>query len=129
MRHKVLLVDDEEHILELGMTALSRDADYEMLLARNGIEALQICASEQPALVFLDLMMPAKDGFAVCRELKQDPSTARIQVIVLSASAQESIAQQAFAAGADGFMSKPFRPSELRQKAHEFLTTARSARQ
>ncbi len=121
MKNKVLLVDDEPLILELGMAALVKNPDIETLLASDGGQALEICASEHPGLVFLDVMMPDMDGFTVCREIKQDPSTAHIKVVVVSALAQRSTVEEAEAAGADGFMSKPFRPSELRRKVEELL--------
>jgi len=59
---KVLLVDDEPKILALGRAALSRNPDYETIVARDGQEALEICAAEMPQVVFLDVMMPRKDG-------------------------------------------------------------------
>ena len=118
---KVLLVDDEPKILALGRAALSRNPDYETIVARDGEEALELCASEQPSLVFLDVMMPKKDGYAVCREIKSDPEIAHIKVVVLTAFAQQSSQREADSAGADAYMSKPFRPSDLLLKAEELL--------
>jgi two-component system alkaline phosphatase synthesis response regulator PhoP len=121
---KVLLVDDEAKILALGRAALSRNPDYETLVARDGDEALELCALEHPALVFLDVMMPKKDGYAVCREIKADPSFRHIKVCVVTAFAQQSSHNEAVAAGADDYMTKPFRPTELLQKAEHLLSAA-----
>ena len=126
MVRKVLLVDDEPKILALGRAALSRNPDYETLVARDGEEALELCVSEQPELVFLDVMMPKKDGYAVCREIKQDPTISHIKVVVVTAFAQQSSMLEARAAGADDYMTKPFRPSELLRKAEELLAGGQS---
>jgi CheY-like chemotaxis protein len=122
--NKVLLVDDEAKILALGRAALSRNPDYETVVARDGEEALEICALESPELVFLDVMMPRKDGYAVCREIKADPALKHIKVCIVTAFAQQSTLKEATAAGADDYMTKPFRPSELLSKAAALLAAA-----
>jgi len=121
---KVLLVDDEPKILALGRAALSRNPDYETIVARDGQEALEICAAEMPKVVFLDVMMPRKDGYAACREIKADPALAHIKVCVITAFAQQSTLKEATAAGADAYMTKPFRPSELLLTAERLLAAA-----
>ena len=124
MTSKVLLVDDEPKILALGRAALSRNPEYETLVARDGEDALELCLSEQPAIVFLDVMMPKKDGYAVCREIKADPGMSHIKVCVVTAFAQQSSLNEANAAGADDYMTKPFRPTELLRKAEQLLGLA-----
>ena len=121
MSKKVLVVDDEERVRELGELALSRHPALEALVARDGPSAIKLCRTAHPDLVFLDIMMPGMDGYDVCRALKQDPATADIKVVVLTAFAQHSTMQQALAAGADGYMTKPFRPAQLVAKAVELL--------
>ncbi len=121
MSKKVLVVDDEERVRELGELALSRHPALEALVAADGPSAIELCRSAHPDLVFLDIMMPGMDGYDVCRALKQDPATADIKVVVLTAFAQHSTMQQALAAGADGYMTKPFRPAQLVAKAVELL--------
>jgi two-component system, OmpR family, alkaline phosphatase synthesis response regulator PhoP len=122
--NKVLLVDDEAKILALGRAALSRVPEYETIVARDGQEALEICAQQLPEVVFLDVMMPRKDGYAVCREIKADPSLKHIKVCIVTAFAQQSTFKEATAAGADDYMTKPFRPSELLAKAAALLAAA-----
>ena len=121
MSKKVLVVDDEERIRELGELALGRHPALEPLVAADGPSAIQLCRDVHPDLVFLDVMMPGMDGYDVCRALKQDPATADIKVVVLTAFAQHSTMQQALAAGADDYMTKPFRPAQLVEKAVELL--------
>ena len=121
MSKKVLVVDDEERIRELAELALGRHPALEPLVAADGPSALQLCRDVHPDLVFLDVMMPGMDGYDVCRALKQDSATADIKVIVLTAFAQHSTMQQALAAGADDYMTKPFRPAQLVEKAIEIL--------
>ena len=121
MSKKVLVVDDEPRIRELGEVALGRHPALEALVAADGPSAIELCRSAHPDLVFLDVMMPGMDGYDVCRALKQDSATADIKVIVLTAFAQHSTMQQALAAGADDYMTKPFRPAQLVEKAIELL--------
>ena len=121
MTKKVLVVDDEERIRELAELALGRHPALEPLVAADGPSAIQLCRDVHPDLVFLDVMMPGMDGYDVCRALKQDPATADIKVVVLTAFAQHSTMQQALAAGADDYMTKPFRPAQLVEKAIEIL--------
>ncbi len=122
--NKVLLVDDEAKILALGRAALSRVPEYETIVARDGQEALEICAEQSPEVVFLDVMMPRKDGYAVCREIKANPALKHIKVCIVTAFAQQSTLKEATAAGADDYMTKPFRPSELLAKAAALLAAA-----
>ena len=83
MPHKILIVDDEPFMLRLIQHHLEQ-AGYELIKARNGREALDIAAREVPRLVIMDAMMPNMDGFTALRQLKQDPSTRSIPVIMLT---------------------------------------------
>ena len=121
MTQKVLLADDEEGILALLAATLGNEGWYEVLLARDGDEALEIARREKPALVFLDVRMPKRDGHEVCRALKEDPNTAQIRVIMLTALTQEFDRQEAADAGADDYFVKPFSPMALLQKVEEVL--------
>ena len=120
---KILLVDDEEAILELISATLSYGDGYQFTLARDGEEALCTARRDKPDLILLDILMPKKDGYYVCRALKQDPETAHIQVVVLSALAQEVERQKALDSGADAFLTKPFSPMALLEKVEQFLST------
>jgi DNA-binding response OmpR family regulator len=122
MPPKILIVDDEMFIRQLIMQSLEdlEDAGVELLTADNGKAALEIIQAEQPALVFLDVMMPAMNGFDVCyavkREMKLDT-----YVIMLTAKGQEFDKQRGEEVGADIYMTKPFDPDELLHKAQHIL--------
>ncbi len=121
MTKKILLVDDEEAILALVSATLDGDDRYTLFLARNGGEAVMIASRERPDLLFLDIMMPEMDGYEVCRSLKQNPSTADIRIVMLTAMAQDFDRRKALAVGADEYMTKPFSPKALLERVEEVL--------
>lgn len=106
MTARVLVVDDIEANVKLLEARLTIEY-FETLTARNGQEALQICASEGPDVVLLDVMMPGMDGFEVCRRIKANPKTQHIPVIMVTALDQPSDKVQGLEAGADDFLTKP----------------------
>ena len=107
MNKKVLLVDDEPNIL-LSLDFLMKKNGFEVFIARNGEEALQIAHHEQPAVIVLDVMMPKVDGYEVCQQVKTSPELTDTRVIFLSAKSKEIDRQKGYAAGADIYMAKPF---------------------
>ena len=118
---KVLLVDDEEGILSLVSATLGDDDRYGILLAGDGEEALAIARTEKPDVVFLDIMMPKMNGFEVCRQLKSDPATSSIVVVMLTAVAQDADRCRDQQVGADDYFTKPFSPTALLDKVEEVL--------
>ncbi len=106
MTARVLVVDDIEANVKLLEARLTIEY-FETLTARNGPEALQICADEGADVVLLDVMMPGMDGFEVCRRLKADPKTQHIPVIMVTALDQPSDKVKGLEAGADDFLTKP----------------------
>ncbi|MEE8306379.1 MAG: response regulator, partial [Gammaproteobacteria bacterium] len=106
MTARVLVVDDIEANVKLLEARLTVEY-FETLTARNGKEALQICASEGVDVVLLDVMMPGMDGFEVCRRIKADPKTQHIPVIMVTALDQPSDKVKGLEAGADDFLTKP----------------------
>ena len=109
---RVLVVDDDPHILGLVKYNLEKYR-YEVITAADGMEALQLARKFRPRLIILDLMLPVKDGFEVCRELRADASTAAIPIIILTARDQEFDKVLGFELGADDYVTKPFSPREL----------------
>ncbi|HEV8424939.1 MAG TPA: response regulator [Actinomycetes bacterium] len=109
---KLLIADDEPAVRDLVHVTLEGD-DYEILEAADGVEALEVARGESPKLVLLDIMMPRLDGLEVCRQLKSDPDTSDIVVVMLTAQAQERDRDQGLAAGADDYFTKPFSPLAL----------------
>lgn len=108
---KILAVDDDDAIRELLTVQLKKNR-YEVLLAADGEEALQK-AQEHPDLILLDVMLPKLDGFEVCRQLKANPQTAAIPIIMLTAKAEEIDKVLGLELGADDYIAKPFSMREL----------------
>jgi len=111
MKKKVLVVDDEADIVELISYNLRKEG-YEVSAAHDGTGAL-VQAGKKPDLIILDVMMPAPDGFEVCRRLKTDPATSSIPVIFLTARSTEIDEVVGLEIGADDFMQKPISPRKL----------------
>jgi len=112
MAKRILAVDDEKHILRLVQINLEK-AGYEVVTASNGREALEAVAAEKPALIVMDVMMPEMDGLEALQNLKNDPATASIPVVMLTAKAQDADVFQGWQSGADLYLTKPFNPMEL----------------
>lgn len=119
----VLIVDDEQHIRLLIEQTLEEleDDGVDLLTATNGEEALDVVANQHPDLIFLDVMMPKKNGFEVCRAIKDDPATADTVVFLLTAKGQAFDREQGMAAGADQYLTKPFDPDDLLRRARVAL--------
>jgi DNA-binding response OmpR family regulator len=116
----ILVVDDHPHILRLLERELEAEA-HEVITAATGEEALRKIHVELPALVVLDVMLPGKDGLAVLRELRADPATQEMVVILLTAQDQPSDVTQGLQRGADWYLTKPFRPGDLATLVRRFL--------
>jgi DNA-binding response OmpR family regulator len=117
---KLLIADDEPGVRALVRMTLEVDS-FEILEARDGEEALALAREHLPDLMFLDVAMPHLSGVDVCRELKGDPATASIPVVMLTAKAQEADREDGLAAGADDYFTKPFSPVSLLTKVTQIL--------
>jgi len=116
----VLVADDDEDILQLVSFRLER-AGYTVVTAGDGQQALAAARQHQPDLAVLDVMMPGLNGYEVTRQLRADPATAAIPVILLTARVQEADVSRGFEAGADDYLRKPFSPQELRSRVQALL--------
>jgi two-component system sensor histidine kinase/response regulator len=124
-RRTILVVDDTPENLTVAVELLK--SDYHVKVARGGSGALKIAASvPHPDLILLDIMMPEMDGYEVCRALKADPDLARIPVIFLTAKTETDDVIRGFALGAADYVSKPFRPEELRARVRTHLAIKRA---
>jgi CheY-like chemotaxis protein len=108
----VLVIDDEPIIRRLILITLNT-VGFRGLEAKNGPDAFFILKDVSPNIILLDVMMPYMNGYEVCRRLKSDPTTSHIPVILVTALTCLDSRKQGFAAGADGFISKPFSKSKL----------------
>ena len=123
MGQKLLIVDDEAHIRMLIEQTLEEleDEDVSFFSAGNGEEALQIIRDENPQLVFLDVMMPKMNGMEVCRRVKKELGLSNVFIVLLTAKGQELDRQKGLEVGADLYMTKPFDPEVILNKAREVL--------
>src|SRR5215208_6874459 len=119
-RTKILLADDQPHVHRLVAATLG-DAQWELLYARDGEEALRIAHEAQPTIVLLDVSMPKIDGFEVCRQLKTSADTAHMAVVMLTALRDEESRIKGNLAGADEYFVKPFSPLALVSRLQDFL--------
>ena len=111
---KILVVDDSPTMRKL-MTDALEGKGYQLITATDGEDALQKAAQELPDLVLLDVVMPGKNGFQVCRQLKTDAATKHIKVIMVTSKDQKSDRFWGLKQGADAYVTKPFEPAELLQ--------------
>ena len=123
MSRTILIVDDETHLRALIQQTLEEleDEGVELITASNGEEALQAIRSARPNLVFLDVMMPKVSGFDVCRQAKHEMGLSDVYIVLLTAKGQEFDRQKGQEVGADLYMTKPFDPDALLQKARAVL--------
>ena len=119
-RRRILLVDDDNGIVSAVAPALEAH-DYDIVVARNGVDALRAFQQQEPHLVLLDLMMPRMGGLDVCRRIREASST---PIIVLSVKGGESDIVPALDLGADDYLVKPFRLAELRARVSAVLRRA-----
>jgi two-component system phosphate regulon response regulator PhoB len=120
---RILIVEDEPDLAGLVALNLQR-AGFEPLIAHDGLTGLNLALKQRPDLVILDLMLPAKDGYAVFKDLRRDPRTAHTPVIILTARAQTEDRIFGLEAGADDYLTKPFSPRELILRVRSVLRRA-----
>ena len=120
MSHKILIADDEPNIL-ISLEFLMKREGFEVVLARDGQEAIDAIVRERPALVLLDVMMPHKSGFEVCQAVRADEALQGTKILMLTAKGRETDVAKGMALGANAYMTKPFSTRELVQKVAELL--------
>lgn len=116
----ILLVDDNPQNIEL-LQAYLEDLQCKVISAVDGIEGMEAIARDNPDLILLDIMMPRMSGFEVCRRLKEDPATADIPVVMVTALNELGDIERAVAAGTDDFLSKPINKLELLTRVKSLL--------
>ncbi|WP_020395996.1 response regulator transcription factor [Thiolinea disciformis] len=120
MARKVLIADDEPNIL-LSLEFLMKREGYQVVVAKDGQEALDTIAREKPDLVLLDAMMPKKTGYEVCNEVRSNADYKNTLILMLTAKGRDTDIAKGMALGADAYMVKPFSTKELAQKVKELL--------
>lgn len=122
MSKKILVADDEPNIVTALEFLLQRNG-FEVQVARNGDEALNLIESGRPDLVLLDVMMPLKSGYEVCKRIRERPDWSRIKVVMLSAKGRDAEVARGLDAGADLYITKPFSTRDLLSKIKQLLGT------
>ena len=120
MAKKILIADDEPNIVTALEFLLER-AGYEVRTARNGDEALAAIAQDPPDLVLLDIMMPVKSGYEVCKRIREEPEWGKVKVVMLSAKGRDAEVTKGLAMGADLYVTKPFSTRELLSQIRTLL--------
>jgi two-component system alkaline phosphatase synthesis response regulator PhoP len=125
---KILIVDDDPDLVE-AVTMILESKDYDVIPAYGGIEGLEKAKAEEPDLIVLDVMMPDKDGYAVCKELKTDPKYRKIPILLLTAvvskiSTTRYTQQMGLETEADDYIDKPVEPAELVKRIEILLGKA-----
>jgi DNA-binding response OmpR family regulator len=118
--HRILIVDDEINIL-MSLEYLLKRKGYEVFIARNGTEALQLADDKEPDLVLLDIMMPDVDGYEVCTRLKSPSRPKSPKVIFLTAKSKKTDVEKGYEVGADLYLLKPFSTRDLTKEIQELL--------
>ena len=123
MSKHVLIADDEPNIV-ISLEFLMKREGHQVLVARDGAQALAMIRAERPDLVLLDVMMPGLSGFEVCQAVRGDEALAGVKILMLSAKGRDTDIAKGQALGADAYMTKPFSTKELAEKVRELLGAA-----
>ncbi len=126
MQPSVLVIEDSASVRRLIDVCL-RPLGAEMRFAEDGLIGLDAARSDVPDAIILDIGLPGLDGWEVLSQLRSEPDTVGIRVLVLTAHAQPEMADRAVAGGADAFMTKPFRPNDLRESVAALLAEMNAA--
>lgn len=119
---KILLVDDEPNII-MSLEYTFKKQNFEVFIARDGQEALDILKTEQPDVIILDIMMPNVDGYATIESIKKNEKLTHCKVIFLSAKNKESDIEKGMQLGANAYTTKPFSIKKLVDQVNELLAT------
>ena len=121
MTKRILIADDEPNIV-MSLEYTFKKNDFEVFIARDGIEALEILKVQSPDIIILDVMMPMVDGYATLEQIKKDEKLQHCKVIFLSAKNKESDIEKGLALGADLYMTKPFSVKKLVEQVNDLAS-------
>jgi len=121
VQHRILIIDDEDDIREVAALSLETVADWEVEVASSGAQGLEKAIVSQPEAILLDVMMPGMDGPTTFRELRKNPATAHIPVLLLTAKVQNSDQRRFSDLGVEAVLFKPFDPLTLSAQISQVL--------
>jgi two-component system phosphate regulon response regulator PhoB len=128
MAETVLVVEDEVDVVDLVRYNLAKEG-FSVLTAGDGLKGLEIARKNRPDVIVLDLMLPAMDGYSVCRMLREDPEIEGVPILILTARGEASERVRGLEIGADDYLTKPFSPRELVLRVQALLRRSRSKSQ
>lgn len=119
---KILVVDDDPYIL-MSLEFLMKKNGFDVMVARNGREALELVEKQVPHIVLLDIMMPDVDGYAICKHIKSSKKLKDARVVFMSAKSKESDIQKGYDLGASLYVTKPFSTRQLLKQVQELIAS------
>ena len=123
MTRRILIVDDEPNIVA-SIEFLMRGDEYEVRVARDGEEALRLAESFQPDLVLLDVMLPQRSGYEVCRKIRENSALRGVKVVMLTAKGRDVEKARGLELGANAYVTKPFSTKDLMDAVRGLLGTS-----
>jgi len=123
MGRRILIADDEPNIV-ISLEYLMKREGFEVSIAEDGEQAVAMIRADPPDLVILDVMMPRRNGFEVCQEIKSDPKLQSVRILMLTAKGRETEVTKGLAMGADAYVTKPFSTKELVERVRAMLADA-----
>ena len=124
MGARILIAEDEPNIVTL-LQFLLQGGDHEVRVARDGVEAMRLAESFVPNVLLLDVMMPLRNGYEVCRTIRGNPALRRVKILMLTARGRDEEREKGLALGADAYVTKPFSTKELLAKVGVLLAESR----
>lgn len=128
MADTVLIVEDEADVVDLLRYNLSK-AGFSVLVAKDGLQGLEMARKNRPDIIVLDIMLPGMDGYAVCKALKKDPGTESLPIVMLTAKSELNERVHGLEIGADDYVTKPFSPRELVLRVQALLRRLHTSNQ
>ena len=125
-QHKILLVDDSPTVI-LWQRLILEGESFQVCIATDGEEALQVARSEQPDLILLDVVMPRMNGFAACRALRQDAELRDVPILMVTTRSEMASVMEGFSSGCNEYITKPIDRAELLAKVRNYLELPESA--
>lgn len=121
MEKKLLLVDDSSTTLLMEEMLFRTHTKFQLVVARNGEEAVRKALAEMPSLILMDIVMPKMNGFAACREIRKHPALKRVPIIMVTSRGESWNVEEGFESGCNDYVTKPFNVAELIQIVNGYL--------
>ena len=121
MEKKLLLVDDSSTTLLMEEMLFRTHTKFQLVVARNGEEAVRKALAEMPSLILMDIVMPKLNGFAACREIRKHPALKRVPIIMVTSRGESWNVEEGFESGCNDYVTKPFNVADIIQIVNGYL--------